>query len=109
MVPFSSSLKPFARELRKRMTDAKQALWSKVRQKQINGRIFFSQKAIGSYIVDFTCPSVKLVVDLDGRAKDEIRDKALANSGLSVLRLSCCTNRLELKSPQPPFAKKGDD
>ncbi|MDR3566437.1 MAG: DUF559 domain-containing protein [Syntrophobacteraceae bacterium] len=87
--PLACSLKPFARELPMRMTDAKQALCSKVRRKQLNGRVFFSQKAIGSYTVDFTCPSVKLVVELDGRAKDEIRVKALANLGLSALRLSC--------------------
>ncbi|MDR3569923.1 MAG: DUF559 domain-containing protein [Syntrophobacteraceae bacterium] len=96
MLPYSNSLKPFARELRKRMTDAEQALWSKVRRKQLNGRVFYPQKAIGSYIVDFYCPSVKLVVELDGgqhytdegRVKDQIGDKVLANLGLSVLRFS---------------------
>ena len=96
MPPYRSDLKPLARELRKSMTDAERALWSKVRRKQLNGRIFYRQKAIGSYIADFYCPSVKLVVELDGgqhytaegRAKDEIRDKVLVDLGLSVLRFS---------------------
>ena len=96
MFPFNKNLKPFARELRKNMTDAERALWSKLRRKQINGRIFYRQKNIGNYIVDFFCPGLKLVVDLDGgqhytvegRAKDSSRDKYLVNLGLKVLRFS---------------------
>ncbi|MGC8493250.1 MAG: endonuclease domain-containing protein [Syntrophobacteraceae bacterium] len=66
MLAYKSTLKPLARELRKTMTDAEQALWFRVRRKQLNGRIFYRQKSIGSYIVDFYCPSAKLVVELDG-------------------------------------------
>ena len=67
-----------------------------LRKKQLNGRIFYRQKNIGDYIVDFYCPSAKLAVELDGgqrysvkgRAKDEIRDEYLANLGLKVFRFS---------------------
>ena len=46
--------------------------------------------------MDFYCPGVKLVVELDGgqhysvegSAQDRIRDKYLANLGLRVLRFS---------------------
>ena len=96
MFPFNKNLKPLARELRKNMPDAERALWSKLRRKQLNGRIFYRQKNIGNYIVDFFCPGLKLVVELDGgqhytfegRAKDNTRDKYLVNLGLKVLRFS---------------------
>ncbi|SPF40524.1 conserved hypothetical protein [Syntrophobacter sp. SbD1] len=93
---FNRNLKPFARELRKNMTDAEQALWSKLRRKQLNGLIFYRQRNIGNYIVDFYCPAAKLIVELDGgqhysvegRAKDKTRDEYLVNLGLNVLRFS---------------------
>ena len=78
------------------MTDAERALWSNLRRKQLNDRIFYRQKNIGSYIVDFYCPSAKLIIELDGgqhysakgREKDEARDKFLVNLGFKVLRFS---------------------
>ncbi len=128
MLAYKSTLKPLARELRKKMTDAEQAIWSRVRRKQINGRIFYRQKAIGSYIVDFYCPSAKLVVELDGgqhytsegKAKDRVRDKALADLGLSVLRFSDTDVLKNMDGvlsvlyektrnpPNPPLPKGGD-
>jgi very-short-patch-repair endonuclease len=96
VLPFNRNLKAFAGELRRNMTDAERTLWSKLRRKQLNGLIFYRQKNIGNYIVDFYCPAAKLVVELDGgrhysgegRAKDEIRDEYLVNLGLNVLRFS---------------------
>jgi very-short-patch-repair endonuclease len=96
VLPFNKKLKPLARQLRKNMTEAERALWLELRKKQLNGRIFYRQKNIGDYIVDFYCPSAKLAVELDGgqrysvkgRAKDEIRDEYLANLGLKVFRFS---------------------
>ena len=66
MIPYNKDLKPFARELRKNMTDAELHLWNRVRRKQINGYQFYRQKNIGSYIVDFYCPAAKLIIELDG-------------------------------------------
>ena len=95
-LPFNRNLKPFARALRKNMTDAENALWSKLRRKQLNGLIFYRQRNIGNHIVDFHCPAAKLIVELDGgqhysvegRAKDDIRDACMVNLGLKVLRFS---------------------
>ena len=94
MLPFNKNLKPLARRLRKSMTDAERALWSKLRRKQLNGRIFYRQKNIGSYIVDFYCPGVKLIIELDGgqhysaegKLRDMARDQYLAKIGLKVIR-----------------------
>jgi very-short-patch-repair endonuclease len=96
VLPFNRNLKSFARGLRKNMTDAERVLWSKLRRKQLNGLIFYRQRNIGNYIVDFYCPAAKLIVELDGgqhysvegRAKDVTRDQYLVNLGLNVLRFS---------------------
>jgi very-short-patch-repair endonuclease len=96
MLPCNKDLKPLARQLRKNMTDAERALWAKLRRKQLNGCIFYRQKTIGNYIVDFFCPAERLIVELDGgqhyseegRAKDEARSRYLIGLGLKVMRFS---------------------
>ena len=96
MLPFNKHLKPYARDLRKNMTDAERYLWSKIRRKQLKSYQFYRQKSIGNYIVDFYCPAVKLVIELDGgqhytpegKTSDEKRDNYLASLGLTVLRFS---------------------
>jgi len=55
-----------ARQLRKSSTDAERRLWSRLRQKQLDGFRFRRRQPIGAYIVDFFCPEAKLVVELDG-------------------------------------------
>jgi len=78
------------------MTDAENLLWSKIRGKQLKGLQFYRQKIIGNYIVDFFCPKVKLVIELDGgqhydeeeKRKDKIRDNYIKSIGAKVLRFS---------------------
>ncbi|MCC8995936.1 MAG: endonuclease domain-containing protein [Nitrosomonas sp.] len=94
MERYNSKLKEHSRTLRTNMTDAEQALWHRVRRKQIRGVQFYRQKPLLSFIVDFYCPAAKLVIELDGsqhfetahQAKDQERDEALAGLGLHVLR-----------------------
>ncbi len=78
------------------MTDAENALWSKIRRKQLKGLQFHRQKVIGNYIVDFYCPKVKVVIECDGGQhyskvglkKDALRDDYLKSRGCKVLRFS---------------------
>ena len=78
------------------MTEAESFLWQRIRRKQLKGRQFYRQKNIGDFIVDFYCPSAKLIVELDGGQHyteegvktDQIRDNYLENFGFSVLRFS---------------------
>jgi very-short-patch-repair endonuclease len=96
MLPFNKKLKTLARKLRKNMTEAESFLWQRIRRKQLKGRQFYRQKNIGDFIVDFYCPSAKLIVELDGGQHyteegvkaDQIRDNYLENFGFSVLRFS---------------------
>jgi very-short-patch-repair endonuclease len=87
MLPFNKKLKTLARQLRKNMTEAESFLWQRIRRKQLKGRQFYRQKNIGNYIVDFCCPSAKVIVELDGGQhyrqegirRDQVRDKYLEN------------------------------
>ena len=96
MLPFNEKLKPLARQLRKNMTEAESFLWQRIRRKQLKGRQFYRQKNIGNYIVDFYCPSAKVIVELDGGQhyrqegirRDQVWDKSLESLGFTILRFS---------------------
>lgn len=94
MKPYNKNLKQASRDLRNNMTGAEKLLWSKLRNKQILGLQFYRQKPILNLIVDFYCPSANLVIEcdggqhytVDGLEADRIRDEALVQLGLNVLR-----------------------
>jgi very-short-patch-repair endonuclease len=82
--------------LRKEMTDAEKKLWSKLRNRQLDGLRFRSQHPVGPYILDFYCPAAKLAVEVDGMVHDKqqeqdiARTKHLSRYGYRVVR---CTNQ----------------
>lgn len=94
MKPYNKNLKKASRDLRNNMTDAEKLLWSRLRNKQILDLQFYWQKPILNYIVDFYCPAANLVIECDGSQhftnegleSDRIRDEALSQLGLKVLR-----------------------
>jgi very-short-patch-repair endonuclease len=65
-VPVPQELKNRARELRSNQTDVEAKLWRRLRDRQVFGVKFRRQYPIGSYIVDFCCPTLRLIVELDG-------------------------------------------
>lgn len=83
------------RTLRASLTPAEAALWRVLQRSQLQGRKFRRQHSIGPYIVDFYCPSERLVIELEGSAhdseqaadRDEARERFLNTAGLAVLRL----------------------
>ncbi len=91
---YDPGLKGKGRALRRNLTDSENALWSRLRRKQLEGVQFYRQKPIGRYIVDFYAPSAQLVIEVDGsqhlledhRKSDRERDEYLAGMGLTVLR-----------------------
>jgi len=98
-------LKSFRSSLRNRSTSAEATLWNFLKSKSIEGRKFRRQYSIGNYIVDFCCPSEKLIIELDGDPhgeyhriqKDENRDKYLESLGFIVLRFE---NRFVFQDPE---------
>jgi very-short-patch-repair endonuclease len=96
MVLYNQNLKQISRTLRKNSTDAERRLWSKLRLRQLNGFQFYRQRIIVNYIVDFFCPKVKLIIEVDGgqhyfgklHQDDLKRDEYLKKLGFKVLRFS---------------------
>jgi very-short-patch-repair endonuclease len=97
-------LKPYRQELRNNSTSAEAELWRLLKNKQVEGRKFRRQYSIGNFIVDFYCPSEKVIIELDGDPhgdyvqinNDEIRDKFLEENGFKVLRFE---NRFVFQDP----------
>ncbi len=83
-----------ARKMRSVMTEAELKLWNELRAHRLMGLGFRRQMPIAGYIVDFACPSRKLVVELDGSqhgedgaaVADAVRTTALEQQGWTVLR-----------------------
>ena len=78
--------------LRNNMSDAERAMWHFLRGRQISGLKFRRQHPFADYILDFVCPEIKLVIEVDGgqheqQAKyDENRTQKLQAAGFRVLR-----------------------
>jgi very-short-patch-repair endonuclease len=53
-------------ELRSNMTKAEKLLWNKLQNNKILGLRFKSQHPIDTYIADFYCHRLKLVIEVDG-------------------------------------------
>jgi very-short-patch-repair endonuclease len=93
------------RGLRSNLTPAEATLWRLLQRSQLKGRKFRRQHGIGPYVVDFYCPSERLVIELEGSAhdsdpaatRDRDRERFLANAGLTVLRLE---NRNVFENPE---------
>jgi very-short-patch-repair endonuclease len=81
-----------ARALRKRQTDAEAILWSKLRNRQLEGVKFRRQVPILGYIADFASLGAKLIIELDGGQhsetieEDSKRTRELEAVGFVVLR-----------------------
>jgi very-short-patch-repair endonuclease len=97
--------KSFRSSLRSGSTSAEAALWELLKSKNLEGRKFRRQYSIGCYIVDFCCPSEKLIIELDGDPhgeyhkiqEDEKRDKYIQSLGFTVLRFE---NRFVFQEPE---------
>jgi len=85
---------PFRRRLRTHMTPAEVALWTMIKNRQLNGERFLRQFSIGHYIVDFYCHKYKLAIELDsaghfteeGQEYDARRSAFLYSVGIRVIR-----------------------
>ena len=83
-----------AKSMRKAMTDAELKLWNELRAHRLMGLGFRRQFPIGKFIIDFACPSKKLIVEVDGSQHaeasaieaDNARTGFLKQEGWTVLR-----------------------
>ncbi|TGE02597.1 endonuclease domain-containing protein [Methylobacterium nonmethylotrophicum] len=103
--PVSGRLRNFAKDQRSLSTHAEALFWSQVRAGRLSGHKFKRQVPITPYIVDFLCPSARLIVELDGephetaerRKRDAARDAWLRSQDFEIMRFS---NEIFLGNPQ---------
>ena len=87
---------PHTGTLRKSMTKAEIALWSRLKARQLNGHKFRRQHPIDDYVADFACIPAKLLIEVDGSAHegsaaeqaDAARSRKLVSLGWQILRFS---------------------
>jgi very-short-patch-repair endonuclease len=80
--------------MRRAMTPAELKLWNALRAHRLSGLSFRRQMPIAGYIVDFACPTHKLIVEVDGSqhghedvaARDDARSRSLEALGFTLLR-----------------------
>jgi very-short-patch-repair endonuclease len=99
-LPYNPDLVARAKALRGNMTPAEKKLWYQY-LKTFKFRVL-RQRPIDHFIVDFYCPTLKLVIEIDGESHfteegqdyDRERTQRLEGYGLKVLRF---TNQQVLK------------
>jgi len=93
-LPYNPKLITRAQELRKNMTKAERHLWYDY-LRHLAVRVH-RQRPIHHFIVDFYCPALKLVIEIDGethstetaKAYDLERTQILEGYGLQVIRFN---------------------
>jgi very-short-patch-repair endonuclease len=90
----TTASRDFARQLRKKSTEAEKRIWRLLRDGRFNDFKFRRQYPCGICFLDFYCTVAKLAVELDGgghgfpdqRARGETRNQFLSRQGIKVLR-----------------------
>ena len=90
---YNPKLKEFARELRSTsVSKAEKRIWKSIlSREQLNER-FLRQRPIHKFIVDFFCPRLGLVIEIDGSSHfnkgeyDFYREEKLKSLGYTIIR-----------------------
>lgn len=83
----------YAKSLRNNMTTPEKILWRKLKCKNL-GVKFRRQSIILGYIVDFYCPKLKLVIEIDGDSHlnkqqyDKTREEHMLVKNIKTIRFS---------------------
>jgi very-short-patch-repair endonuclease len=94
-LPYNPDLVPLASQMRRNMTRAECRIWFEYLH-DFKYPVY-KQRPIDQYIVDFYCPILKLVIEVDGDSHflsgediqaDAIRARILEGYGLTVLRFT---------------------
>ncbi|MBI3135623.1 MAG: DUF559 domain-containing protein [Bacteroidetes bacterium] len=92
---YNPSLKAYARELRtETVSRAEKILWKAILSRKQTGQRFLRQRPIDHFIVDFFCPELRLIVEIDGNSHfhkpeyDAWRQNKLEALGYQMLRFN---------------------
>ncbi len=90
----SDQIKQRAQALRQSMTPPEARMWLAIRARENTGAKFSRQIAVGSFVADFVCRDLKLIVEVDGQSHDltyrhdAMRAEILSKAGYRVIRFS---------------------
>ena len=92
----SSKLFSYARQNRRKGTEAERLLWEHLRNRKLNGLKFRRQHPLKNFVADFYCHEAKLAIELDGEVHnmEEQQDYDLGRTyelnelGITVIRLT---------------------
>jgi len=110
-LPYNPNLKEKAKELRKAGNLAEVIFWNEVKNKKFLKLDFHRQKIIGNYIVDFYCPELDLVVEIDDKSHDYkgeydyIRENYLKSFDLEIIHFKDSDIRYNLSRIMDDFYK----
>jgi very-short-patch-repair endonuclease len=92
---YNKNLKDFARELRSQsVSKAEKIIWKSLLSKNQTGERFLRQRPIDNFIVDFFCPKLSLIIEIDGVSHlnkgdyDRYREDKLKSLGYIIIRYS---------------------
>ena len=80
--------------MRTEPTEGEAVLWERLRDRRLANHRFRRQHPIDRLVVDFCCPSVRLIVEVDGgihaaqREPDKARERLLGELGFKVVRFT---------------------
>ena len=82
--------------LRSNMPKGEIILWSKLKNKMLDGYKFRRQYSVGKFVIDFYCPRLKLAIEVDGDSHfsdesepyDMARQDFIESFGISFLRFT---------------------
>jgi len=103
-----------ARRFRRAPTDAEAAAWQILRNRALHGLKFRRRQLIAGFVVDFYCPSQRLVLELDGgvhddpdqREHDLTRCQVLRRLAIRVLRVpNHAVHEQALRERLAPYAR----
>ncbi len=90
---YNKNLKAYARELRtESKSRAERLIWQVNLRRKQTGYRFLRQRPIKNYIVDFFCPELGLIIEIDGNSHlfkgdyDKRRQNELEDLGFVVVR-----------------------
>ena len=92
---YNKDLKDYARKLRTNtVSRAEKYLWKSLLSKRQTGYKFLRQRPISNFIVDFYCPDLHLIIEVDGNSHtnkgsyDNYRELKLKSLGYDFVRFS---------------------
>jgi very-short-patch-repair endonuclease len=92
---YNKNLKQFAQELRTQsVSKAEKKIWKSILSKEQLGERFIRQRPIHNYIVDFFCPKLGIIIEIDGNSHlnkgeyDFYREEKLKSLGYVIIRFT---------------------